>query len=385
MQDKESTGNELQKTNDDFQPSQVYSSIQDLIQACITRVGNSASLQQVYAVCQDIGYVVDCRKGGWRLIINSKHWKSQIRHTLYTSFRFQRCQEGGDLWRVAETYANAPQIASSTQSGGHNESSEGSIQPTSLQSGSSKCPNVFQNIRFGADPSLDDSNDTPPPHSSSSPALDEKNEDHVQDSPSLDIAHTGFACGRYTSTATTAAAANPVASFVPIHISTRTTRSGSRSGSSSQSPCQTHVTLNRTLTSVVVGGRNFTNAIGENSTNVITRSPNSPDDSASDSHNRTSRLHSPSLQPTYTWQESARKSRRRRCVTNDNYHVSHDDDGSMNHCVISHTQALSTGGASEKSNSRYPHEHQQPMDTTPDVSSSTLDLCMSHIQPNIST
>ncbi len=45
---------------------------------------------QVYAACSTIGRIV-CRKtGGCRWITDNEHWKSQVRHTLYTSGRYCR-------------------------------------------------------------------------------------------------------------------------------------------------------------------------------------------------------------------------------------------------------------------------------------------------------
>jgi len=46
---------------------------------------------QIYAVCQSNGRIAYKRAGGSRLITHNEHWKSQIRHALYTGERFQRC------------------------------------------------------------------------------------------------------------------------------------------------------------------------------------------------------------------------------------------------------------------------------------------------------
>lgn len=46
---------------------------------------------QIYAVCQSNGRIAYKRAGGSRLITANDHWKSQIRHALYTGDRFQRC------------------------------------------------------------------------------------------------------------------------------------------------------------------------------------------------------------------------------------------------------------------------------------------------------
>ena len=45
---------------------------------------------QIYAVCQTSGRIAYKRAGGSRLITANDHWKSQIRHALYTGDRFQR-------------------------------------------------------------------------------------------------------------------------------------------------------------------------------------------------------------------------------------------------------------------------------------------------------
>jgi hypothetical protein len=41
-------------------------------------------------VCQTNGRIAYKRAGGSRLITANDHWKSQIRHALYTGGRFQR-------------------------------------------------------------------------------------------------------------------------------------------------------------------------------------------------------------------------------------------------------------------------------------------------------
>ena len=63
---------------------------------------------QIYAVCQSNGRIAYKRAGGSRLITHNEHWKSQIRHALYTGERFQRCASrgcwsaggfGAEVWR----------------------------------------------------------------------------------------------------------------------------------------------------------------------------------------------------------------------------------------------------------------------------------------------
>lgn len=50
----------------------------------------AALCPQVYEVCQRNGRIAYKRAGGSRLITSNDHWKSQIRHALYTSDRFER-------------------------------------------------------------------------------------------------------------------------------------------------------------------------------------------------------------------------------------------------------------------------------------------------------
>jgi len=49
-----------------------------------------AKLLQVYQACQLRGRIAYKKAGGSRLITHNDHWKSQIRHALYTCDRFQR-------------------------------------------------------------------------------------------------------------------------------------------------------------------------------------------------------------------------------------------------------------------------------------------------------
>ena len=45
---------------------------------------------QIYEACKERGRIAYKRSGGSRLITHNEHWKSQIRHALYTSDRFVR-------------------------------------------------------------------------------------------------------------------------------------------------------------------------------------------------------------------------------------------------------------------------------------------------------
>ena len=45
---------------------------------------------QIYQACEREGRIAYKRSGGSRLITHNEHWKSQIRHALYTCDRFVR-------------------------------------------------------------------------------------------------------------------------------------------------------------------------------------------------------------------------------------------------------------------------------------------------------
>lgn len=88
---------------------EAFSSVHDMIHAAINSYGQQAALKQVYQACQLKGRIAYKRAGGSRLITNNDHWKSQIRHALYTSDRFQRVAEGADMWMVSPQYCHEPQ------------------------------------------------------------------------------------------------------------------------------------------------------------------------------------------------------------------------------------------------------------------------------------
>jgi hypothetical protein len=46
---------------------------------------------QIYRACEQRGRIAYKRSGGSRFITHNDHWKSQIRHALYTGDRFVRC------------------------------------------------------------------------------------------------------------------------------------------------------------------------------------------------------------------------------------------------------------------------------------------------------
>ena len=97
-----------------------FSSVHDMIHAAINSYGAEATLRQVwcsfaavspqsastfasclmpalhvynlqvYQACEERGRIAYKRSGGSRLITHNDHWKSQIRHALYTCDRFKR-------------------------------------------------------------------------------------------------------------------------------------------------------------------------------------------------------------------------------------------------------------------------------------------------------
>ncbi len=50
---------------------------------------------QIYRACEVRGRIAYKRSGGSRFITHNDHWKSQIRHALYTGDRFVRCAAPG--------------------------------------------------------------------------------------------------------------------------------------------------------------------------------------------------------------------------------------------------------------------------------------------------
>ncbi|PRW33778.1 Winged helix-turn-helix DNA-binding domain [Chlorella sorokiniana] len=89
-----------------------YASVQDLIHTAILSNQGAASLKEIYAVCQSNGRIAYKRAGGSRLITHNEHWKSQIRHALYTGERFQRVPANPDMWQLVGAWATAsPQLA----------------------------------------------------------------------------------------------------------------------------------------------------------------------------------------------------------------------------------------------------------------------------------
>jgi len=88
-----------------------FLSVHDMIHASIEAQGSLATLRGIYRHCQTNGRIVYKRSGGSRLITDNEHWKSQIRHALYTSGRFVRNSENSDLWEVEKSYKSVePQV-----------------------------------------------------------------------------------------------------------------------------------------------------------------------------------------------------------------------------------------------------------------------------------
>lgn len=87
---------------------QAFASVHDLVHyAILSQTGRSASLRQIYTTCEQKGRIAYKHGKGSRLITANEHWKSQIRHALYTSPRFSRIQ-GGDDWSVSSGHGDMP-------------------------------------------------------------------------------------------------------------------------------------------------------------------------------------------------------------------------------------------------------------------------------------
>ena len=92
---------------DGTEAERAFHSVHDLVHfAILSQPGRQASLRLIYSICQRAGRIASKHGGGSRLITANEHWKSQIRHALYTSPRFKRI--GSDDWGVAAGHLNAP-------------------------------------------------------------------------------------------------------------------------------------------------------------------------------------------------------------------------------------------------------------------------------------
>lgn len=87
--------------------AQAFTSVHDLVHYALASQPNKrAGLRQIYATCKEKGRIASKHGGGCRLLTANEHWKSQIRHALYTSPRFKRAGDGTDEW--APTSPDAP-------------------------------------------------------------------------------------------------------------------------------------------------------------------------------------------------------------------------------------------------------------------------------------
>jgi len=73
-----------------------------------SRITRRAILKEIYATCEREGRIAYKHGKGSRLLTANEHWKSQIRHALYTSPRFKRVDDG-EAWSVSNPEAKAPE------------------------------------------------------------------------------------------------------------------------------------------------------------------------------------------------------------------------------------------------------------------------------------
>jgi hypothetical protein len=59
-------------------------------------------------VCEQHGRIAYRRADGSRLITSNDHWKSQVRHALYTGGRFERVPSNGEYWQLAPAFKGTP-------------------------------------------------------------------------------------------------------------------------------------------------------------------------------------------------------------------------------------------------------------------------------------
>lgn len=101
------SGRVISVSADGTEAERAFHSVHDLVHfAILSQPGHQASLRLIYSICQRAGRIASKHGGGSRLITANEHWKSQIRHALYTSPRFKRI--GSDDWGVAAGHLNAP-------------------------------------------------------------------------------------------------------------------------------------------------------------------------------------------------------------------------------------------------------------------------------------
>lgn len=137
---------------------EAFCSVHDLIQAAIAHYGSRATLREIYRFCEMRGVIAYKRTQGWRYITDKQHWKSQIRHALYTSGRFSRCTDDPDYWSVASPYAHAePQttgllVPTGSADGSSAEASSSQwLQPAATPRSSSCCAGAGSGLGSSAD------------------------------------------------------------------------------------------------------------------------------------------------------------------------------------------------------------------------------------------
>ncbi|KAL3152622.1 hypothetical protein ABBQ32_001639 [Trebouxia sp. C0010 RCD-2024] len=85
-----------------------------MIHAAIASYGKQATLREIYKACQLHGRIAYKRSGGSRLITHNDHWKSQIRHALYTCDRFASMSmhlQGGRRPRPVDSVSSLQQVS----------------------------------------------------------------------------------------------------------------------------------------------------------------------------------------------------------------------------------------------------------------------------------
>jgi hypothetical protein len=83
---------------------EAYGSVADLIHAAIAAHDGAADLKAIYEVCELHGRIAYRRADGSRLITQNEHWKSQVRHALYTGGKFQRVPSNSELWQLSHAH-----------------------------------------------------------------------------------------------------------------------------------------------------------------------------------------------------------------------------------------------------------------------------------------
>ena len=122
--------------DDERAAERAFHSVHDLVHyAILSQPTSAASLRMIYSICQKEGRIASKHGNGSRLITANEHWKSQIRHALYTSPRFRRL--GNDDWGVAAGHQVMPDTTTVFVSKAEKRSSATSSAPSSTLGG--KC------------------------------------------------------------------------------------------------------------------------------------------------------------------------------------------------------------------------------------------------------